>query len=259
MKPILKTVPLFSKYQNLLQAFSTRVGGFSKAPYDSLNLGMHSGDHRPSVLQNRRLFFKELHVPEERLVFPEQIHSANVQLVKKPGIVMKCDALITSEKDLFLTIQTADCFPVFLFDPQAKAIGIVHSGWRGTAVNIVQKTIWHMEDRLNCRAENMIAAIGAGVQQSCYQVDTETASHFEAKYCLPDGPGHFKLDVQGAITDQLLTAGLRKENMEIDKTCTHCATKRYYSYRRDGKQSGRMMGVIGVRGKESGHKMEDRR
>ncbi len=247
MKPIFKTFSLFSKYQNLLQFFSTRRGGFSKAPYDGLNLGMHSGDDKQSVVQNRRLFFQELRIPEGRLVFPEQVHSANVQLVMNPGIVPECDALITPEKNLFLTIQTADCFPVFLFDPVAEAIGIVHSGWRGTAAHIVPKTIALMEEKLNGRAENMMAALGPGVQQSCYQVDTETASHFDETYCQPDGPGHFKLDVQSAVADQLLKAGLKRENLEVDKTCTHCAADRYYSYRRDGKQSGRMMGVIGMR------------
>ena len=259
MKPIFKTFPLFSKQQNLLQAFSTRLGGFSQAPYDSLNLGMHSGDDRKTVAQNRDLFFDRLKVPREGLVFLEQVHSANVQLIKNPGIVPACDALITSEKNLFLTIQTADCFPVFLFDPQTEAVGIVHSGWRGTAANIVQKTISLMEDRLNCRAENMIAGIGPGVQQSCYQVDTETASHFDAKYLLADGPGHFKLDVQGTIVEQLLASGIERENMEADKTCTHCATGHYYSYRRDGKNSGRMMGVLGMRGKASSIKYQDER
>jgi len=247
MTDFTQTASLFSKYKNLLQAFSTRLGGFSAAPYDSLNLGMHSGDDKQLVAQNRRLFFKQLNIPEDRLVFPEQVHSANVQLVSESGIVAQCDALITSEKNLFLTIQTADCFPIFLYDPSAQAVGIVHSGWRGTAANIVQKTISLMENRLHCRAENMIAAIGVGVQQSCYQVDTETASHFDAKYGLPDGPGHFKLDVQSAIADQLFKAGLSQKNIEIDKTCTHCAADRYYSYRRDGKESGRMMGVIGMR------------
>ncbi len=251
MEPFIQSFSLFSKYQNLLQVFSTRAGGFSKAPYDSLNLGMHSGDDKETVAQNRRLFFKQLQIPEDRLVFPEQVHSANVHLVQKPGVVPACDALITSEKDLFLTIQTADCFPVFLYDPQAGAVGIVHSGWRGTVANIVPKTISLMENKLNCRSENMIAAIGPGVQQSCYQVDTETASHFDAKYLLPDGPGHFKLDVQGAVAGQLLKAGLKRESMEIDNTCTHCAADRYYSYRRDGKQSGRMMGVIGMCGASS--------
>ncbi len=247
MEPFIQSYSLFSKYQTLLQVFSTRSGGFSKAPYNSLNLGMHSGDDKKTVTQNRDHFFKSVNIPKERLVFPEQVHSANVHLVSKPGVIAKCDALITSERNLFLTIQTADCFPVFLFDPRAGAIGIVHSGWRGTAAHIVPKTISLMENKLNCRTGNMLAAIGPGVQQSCYQVDTETASRFDAKFLLADGPGHFKLDVQGTIVEQLLASGIERENIEVDKTCTHCATDRYYSYRRDGKQSGRMMGVIGMR------------
>jgi len=246
MNPTFQTFSQFSQYKNLLQVYSTRKGGYSKAPYHSLNLGMHSGDYKPTVEKNRRFFLNQLNIPQQRLVFPEQVHSDHVFQATSPGIVPACDALITAEKNLFLTIQTADCFPIFLYDPQTEAVGIVHSGWRGTSKNIVGKTILLMEEKLNCNSRDIIAGIASGVQQSCYQVDEKTASHFDETYLIADGPGHFKLDVQGNIIDQLKDAGLARQNIQQDTTCTHCASDLYYSYRRDGLHSGRMMGVIGM-------------
>ncbi len=240
----------FSCFQNrpgLLQAFSTRKGGLSQAPFDTLNLGLHTTDDRESVHKNRTLYFEALNIPSNRLVFPEQVHSDHVRAVEKPGVVSRCDALITQTRNLFLTIQTADCFPVFLLDPQIQAVGIVHSGWRGTAKNIVGKTVALMEKEYKAKPEHIIAAIGPGVQQACYQVDAQTASHFSGSVLLPDGMDHFKLDVQQAIVRQLQDAGLSERQIERDKTCTHCAADLYFSYRRDGHQSGRMMGVIGLR------------
>jgi len=235
----------FKARSELLQINSTRIGGFSSAPYHSLNLGMHSGDDVKTVKLNRSSFFNTLSISEDRLVFPKQAHSDNVQWVQKPGIISACDSLITNVPNLFLTIQTADCFPVFLFDPIQQVVAIIHSGWRGTAKNIVTKTINLMLKKGNSLPEDILAGIGPGVQQSCYQVDEKTGSHFDNTYLMPDGPGHFKLDVQGTILDQLLNSGIKKEQIEVDGTCTHCAEELYYSYRRDGQHSGRMMGVIG--------------
>ncbi len=240
------TFSLFQNQPRLVQAFSTRKGGVSFPPYGALNLGLHTGDKRENVYKNRALYFEALHIPQDKLVFPEQVHSDCVKVVDKPGKVSRCDALIARNSNLFLTIQTADCFPVFLYDPQARVVGIIHSGWRGTARNIVGKTIALMESECNVNPERIIAAIGPGVQQSCYQVDDQTASHFNERDLVPDGIGHFKLDVQGAIVRQLQNAGVADERMERDTTCTHCETDLYYSYRRDGHQSGRMMGVIGM-------------
>lgn len=238
---------LFNDISNLTQAFSTRQGGFSREPYTGLNLGMHTNDNLSDIRKNRQLFFKHLNVSPNQLVFPEQVHSDNVQIVQEPGIVKDCDALITNQRNLFLTIQTADCFPVFFYEPQQEVVALVHSGWKGTAKNIAAKTIQLMVNNFSCRPQKILAGIGPGVQQSCYQVDQPVAEFFEKRFLIPDGNAHFKLDVQGAIYHQLLQEGLTDENIERDTACTHCASDLYYSYRRDGINSGRMMGVIGLR------------
>lgn len=241
------TFDIFKPFNKLFHVFSTRIGGISVAPFDGLNLGLHTADNPQDVKKNRRLFFEKLSISRDRVVFPEQVHSSKVQIVSKPGIVEKCDGLITSQKNLFLSVQTADCFPVFLYDPNKEVIALIHSGWRGTASNICGETILMMKDRLGCNPHDILAAVGPGVQQNCYQVDEKTAAHFASAFLLPDGEKHYKLNVQEAIVAQLREKGVPAAQIEIDSTCTHCAVQLYYSYRRDGAKSGRMMGIIGIR------------
>ncbi len=249
MKPVIKFYTLFNSLPGLIHGFSTRQGGVSLPPFDSLNLGLSTPDDPQAVSKNRKLFFKTLGIPAERVVFPEQVHSDTIKIVRQPGNVAKCDALITDRPNLYLSIQTADCFPVFLVDPQKDIVAIVHSGWQGTARNIVGKTIRKMKVLFNVRAENILAVIGPGVQKNCYQVDGSVIPYFDPDFYKDDGPGHYLLDLQGAIRQQILNEGVPQQQVETDPDCTHCRSDLYYSYRRDGQRSGRMMGIIGLREK----------
>lgn len=246
-KPLIKTFKIFQELPELVHGFSTRVGGLSQPPFDSLNLGLSTPDDTDVVKKNRHLFFESMGISETMVAIPQQVHSSHVKIAEQPGVYSQCDALISAQPNLFLTVQTADCFPVFIFDVYQKVVAIVHSGWRGTAQNIVGKTIRLMQDKFASRPQNMLVAIGPGVQQSCYQVDEQTAQHFEQKFLLPDVPGHFKLDILANIIEQIQKEGVLLNNLEWETTCTHCAADLYYSYRRDGKQSGRMMGLIGLK------------
>lgn len=239
----------FSIFKDLpvIHGFSTRKGGVSKGPFSSLNLGLHTKDNAESVKENRTIFFKQLGLKSENLVFPQQIHSAHIKTATTAGIVSGCDALVTGTKGLVLTIQTADCFPVFIFDPLKNVCAIIHSGWRGTAAAVVPETIKRMQREFGCSALNLLAAVGPGIQQKNYQVDEITAGHFEKEFIRKDGPGHFRLDIQSAIRKQLTDSGISKYHIETDKTCTFESVDLYYSYRRDGNKSGRMMGVIALR------------
>ncbi|MBD3223676.1 MAG: peptidoglycan editing factor PgeF [Caldithrix sp.] len=242
-----KTFAILSRYPGLIHGFSTRRNGYSRDWYESLNLGMHTQDDPGLVRKNRNLFYKSLHIIEDQIVYPQQVHGDHVAYCTKPGTVPHCDALITDRKSLFLSIQTADCFPVFLFDPATESVGLIHSGWRGTSEDIVGKTILKMQNTFNAIPSNLIAAIGPGVQQRCYQVDSKTAHHFEARFYKDDGPGHYLLDIQSVLVEQLVSRGVHRSKIELDDTCTHCADHLYYSYRRDGLNAGRMMGIIGMR------------
>lgn len=238
---------ILKSHLSLVHAFSTRIGGFSKDPYHSLNLGLTCRDNPDIVKKNRNIFFNYLSLPQDRLVFPVQIHSDNIQIINSPGILNNCDALITQKPNLFLTIQTADCFPIFVFDPITRTIAIIHSGWKGAAKNIAGKTIQKMKTELGVNPCNLLAVIGPGVQMKNFQVDEPVYNHFEPKYFTPDGPDHYKMDLQKAIYDQLTTAGLSEQSIERSADCTYEKEEFYYSYRRDGQNSGRMMGIIGLR------------
>jgi len=180
------------------------------------------------------------------IAIPRQTHSANVEIVHKPGIYKDRDALVTKVPGVILTIQTADCFPVFIYDPIKHVCAIVHSGWRGTVQNIVGNTIEKMISVFNCISENILIAIGPGIQQDNYQIDIKTAYNFEKDFLKDDGDNHFKLDIQGKIIDQIKKTGIKKHNIEFDTRCTFEEQDLFYSYRRDGSNSGRMMGVMGL-------------
>ncbi len=105
-----------------------------------------------------------------------------------------------------------------------------------------------MQEHFGCRPQHIRAIIGPGISQKNYQVDTDTARNFDARHCLPDSPGHYLLDVGGAIVQQLLDSGLKQEHIETDRRCTFENDTLFYSYRRDGKRSGRMMAVLGLTG-----------
>ncbi len=240
---------IFKPYTSLIHAFSTRQGGHSVAPYQTLNLGFTCGDDPQNVQKNREIFFNFLSISQDRLVCPVQIHSDGIQIVDSPGIVNNCDALITRTQNLYLTVQTADCYPIFVFDPLTKTIAIIHSGWKGAAVNIAGKTIQKLKDDFYVDPGNLLAAIGPGVQMENFQVDNSVYRQFNSKYFISDGPGHYKMNLQQTIYDQLVTAGIREEQIERNQDCTYGKEKLYYSYRRDGRDSGRMMGVIGLHSK----------
>ena len=236
----------FSIFNNkpVVHANSTRVGGFSNPPFNSLNLGLHTTDDPTAVKKNRDLFFSKVAAQKNSLVFPQQIHSDTIRIVNDPGVIPETDALITGKKGLALTIQTADCFPVFIYEQKKNVCAIVHAGWRGTAKKIVLKTIKIIKVKFGGNPGDMFIGIGAGIQQKNYQVDDITANNFHRIFLLPDGDSHYKLDIQGAILQQIRECGVPDNQVEADPTCTFEAEELYYSYRRDGRNSGRMMGII---------------
>ncbi len=239
------TFEIFKNYP-LIQAFSTRKGGFSNNYFASLNLGLSTNDIREDVLKNRNSFFSFLGIRNEQLALPVQVHSSNVAIINSPGRVDNCDSIITSKTKIVLTIQTADCFPVFIYDRLKNIIALIHSGWRGTSQNITGKTINLLKKSFDSTAENLLVAIGPGIQQKNYQVDKKTAPFFDKDFLQKDGQNHFRLDIRGAIFKQLKNQSIPLKNIEVAADCTFENEKLYYSYRRDGQNSGRMMGILGI-------------
>jgi len=266
----------FKKLPWLVHGFSTRTGGLSTLNgRRALNLGFLDWDSRENVLENRRLFQSAVAGKEFTLLTTQQIHSDVVQTV--PGLAAppcKGDALATNRAGLLLAVQTADCVPILLVDPQKRAVAAIHAGWRGTLARIAEKAVGRMQLEFGTKPSGLFAALGPAIGPCCYEVGAELVTKFTAQFA--DGAGYFDeprsgeepnplqwlnmappghqpppknvhLDLRKANRSQLLAAGLRPQNIFASDLCTACRTDLFFSYRKEGAQSGRLLSVIGVR------------
>jgi YfiH family protein len=234
---------IFEQFPEIIAAQSTKLGGVSPARY-SMNLSSHVGDDPAKVSENRQLFFAAIGVPlNTKQVYQNQVHSGNVQVVHgDEGVVKENDALITADSNVLLGATVADCTPILLYDPSSKLIAAVHAGWRGTEQMIALNTVRKMIE-LGAKPESMYAFIGACASVDKYEVGLEVATLFESKHTKDLGDGKFLLDVRAANLDQLLYAGIPREQIEVSELCT-ISDERLHSYRREGKKAGRMLAVI---------------
>jgi YfiH family protein len=234
---------IFAQFPEIIAAQSTRIGGVSPEPL-GMNLSSHVGDKQENVDENRRRFFTAIGVPGgTKTVYQNQVHSANVHFVHgDEGIVKESDALITAQPNVLLGVTVADCTPILLYEPKAKLIAAIHAGWRGTEQMIALATVRKMIE-LGGSPEKIFAFIGASASGEKYEVGLEVATLFEEKHVVDLHNGKFLLDVKAANLDQLLFAGVPKNQIEVSPLCT-ISDERLHSYRRDGKRSGRMLAVI---------------
>ncbi|CAN5469078.1 peptidoglycan editing factor PgeF [soil metagenome] len=238
---------LFRKYPELVFGISTKEekNSFSPAPL-FLNMGLSVGDDEKNVKNNRELFFKELKINYDEVVYQKQVHSCNIKIAKEPGFIMNNDSLISNKEELFLAVQVADCAPVFIYDPVNKVFAGIHSGWKGAECNISGKTIESMYNSFNSKPADLIAYTGPCISVNNYQVGIEFKKVFKDKYFdVRDENLYF--DLKGVIFDQLLAAGLKKENIEMSDCCTFGDRNDFHSHRREKGNTGRMMGIIGLR------------
>ena len=244
----------------IMQAFSTRLGGLSELPYASLNLGLGSGADRPRVLGNRARFARSIGINPRDLVTLRQVHGNRVVVLTEatdPQLMRGTpgDGLLTNRPDLPLGIITADCFPVVLAAPHVPAVGIVHAGRKGTAAGVVSTAIALMSQAFDAPPEALFVAIGPGIGRCCYEVDEASAEPFQTQFTLneavyrPSRPGHLYLDLQQAIVQQLRQAGVPSTHVWRADLCTACHLHWFYSYRREGPRSGRMLNVVMIRPK----------
>jgi polyphenol oxidase len=264
----------------LMQGFSTRCGGFSEQyGGGALNLGFTSDDPAKTVERNRSLFLRSLEATRStRLVTLKQIHSDIIHFIEEaPEAPLNGDGILTRTPGVLLGIQTADCLPVLIADPEKNAVGAFHAGWRGTLARIVEKGVGAMRARFGSDPRKMIAAIGPGIHQCCYAVGDEVIDLFRTRFAYADdlfkevydtepvrmkypmlfltarAPGHsnigpqIHLDLAEANRRQLLDAGLSAGNIEVMQHCTSCNTGMFFSHRGEHGWTGRMLAVVGVR------------
>ncbi len=169
----------------------------------------------------------------------KQIHSNLVLLAARPGFIGEGDALITDQPGLAITIRTADCYPIFLADSQNKAIAAIHAGWRGTAGEIVIKTLEKMRSEFGTQPSDISAAIGPGIGVCCYEVGEDVSKQFGFAV-------RTHLDLMSENRKQLESVGVPARNIEALGVCTFCDTERFFSYRREKEKAGRMTSFIRI-------------
>jgi YfiH family protein len=179
----------------------------------------------------------------------KQTHSANVVAASAlTGSIGEGDALITEAPGAMVGVKTADCLPILLVDPQERAVGAVHAGWRGTVANVAGKTVEKMGASFGTKGEALHAAIGPGIGVCCYEVGPEVAVQFQSLFPeRNDLDRRTHIDLVEANRRQLLAAGLLPARIYVAGLCTACTGAEFHSFRRDGEKAGRMLSIVGLR------------
>lgn len=229
------------RLKEIMHGFSTRKGGVSLAPYNSLNLGFNTKDNPLHTEKNREHFFRVMGVSSAQLAIPQQVHGTRIEVVTKSGMYPETDALVTQVPGIVLVIQVADCVPLFFYDPLQRVVGLVHSGWKGSRDKLVLQVIRLFSKEFGSRPSNIVAWIGPSIGPCCYEVDQDVAFFF---------PGYVKdhkLDLWTWNRDLLVQAGLSPHHIRMSRLCTVCHSEWFFSHRKSGGETGRMMALIGLK------------
>lgn len=199
----------------------------------------------PLTVTQRAYLQKKCGVAITQVFWRKQIHGDNIlEAHGGAGASKGCpdaDAYITDEKNLPIAIRTADCVPVFIFDPRRRVIGLAHAGWKGTDKAIAAKTVQRMQEKYASQPSDLKIVFGPSIRECCYQVGAEFRDYFPAY--VQDRGGLLYLDLIAANRDQLLQESVWQANIFDSGICT-CCNKNYFSFRRDGIKAGRMISLM---------------
>ena len=239
--------------------FSTRLGGVSPAPWDSLNLGISRGDSDENVRENYRQFCAAVGVTAESTVFTQQTHSENIRLVTaqdtgkgllRPRDYTEVDALITDTPGLSLVVFSADCGTILLYDPVQEAIGAVHAGWRGVASGLAAKTVRRMQEAFGTEPGDLLAATGPSIGACCFETDDDVPEAMRRAlgaaaepYMVRRGE-KWHIDLKGINALWLRQAGVQR--IDVCPDCTGCHPERWWSHRKMGDRRGAQAALIAL-------------
>ena len=244
----------FKSNPHIVHGIFTRNGGTSTGSFNTLNIGMNSGDDPLSVSNNRKLIIKKMGM--KPLIFLNQVHGDDIKVLKKddndlsenflPGIESyTADGIITNIKDVFLVIQVADCQAVMLYDVKKKVVANIHSGWQGSVKNIIGKCLEKMILEFGCQPENIIAGISPSLGPCCSEFVNYKDEIPQSlwKYKIEDKDYFNFWDMSVA---QLMDKGVKKQHIENMEICTKCNTDIFYSYRKENL-TGRFACMISMK------------
>lgn len=244
----MRSPSLFSPFTHIAAAQSTRHGGVSPAPYHSMNLGKNTPDSAENVAENRRRFCDALGFEPAQMAWSKQVHGSQIRHALEPGGSEGFDALVTNTPGILLCVSVADCTPILVLDARQNAVAAIHAGWRGTVAGIVEKTLQFMADSFGTRGEDCFAYVGACIDACSFEVGDAVAAEFSENFKHFDtGRGKFFVDLKRANTAQLQAFGVPENQIEISPFCTMVHDSDFFSHRKSGGQTGRGLGVIGLR------------
>lgn len=256
------TFPILSDIDGIRHLFSTRIGGVSKGIYESMNLSYQRGDDPECVDENFRRIAAIMETTPDAIVCGKQTHTTNIRKVSvqdcgkgvtKPVDYDDIDGLVTNEPGIVLCTSFADCVPLYFVDPVKKAIGLAHSGWRGTVGHMGACMVKRMVEEYGSDPENIIAVIGPSICSDCYEIGEDVACQVreafpEGKVLLPGkAEGKYQLDLWEANRQVLLHAGILQEHLEITDVCTCCNSDLLFSHRASHGQRGNLCAFLKLR------------
>lgn len=258
------TWPEFEKIPGFVHGFSTRLGGVSEGIYSSMNLSFTRGDKEEAVRENYNRISAALGFSPEDIVTSDQAHTANVRVITaedrgngitKPRPYTDVDGMITNVPGLVLATFYADCVPLYFADPVHKAVGLSHSGWRGTAAGIGAVTVKELQKHYGTRPEDIYAAVGPSICQDCYEVSEDVILEFQKTFSRElwkdifyrKENGKYQLNLWEANRQILLGAGILPEHISMPNLCTCCNPEFLYSHRASQGKRGNLGAFLGIK------------
>lgn len=245
----------------VVNSFTTRSGGVSRSPFDSLNISYNVGDKESCVIENRKVILNILGIDYRCAVSAQQVHKDKITVVKKEDKgkgafkysngIAESDALITNISGIPLLMCYADCVPIFILDPIKKAIALIHSGRRGTELELTLKTLFKMKKIFGTNSHSCLAAIFPSIGPCCYHIrnqneidDWLSKYKFDTKVVFKKNSGEWSLDLRRANYLQLIKGGVEEKNIFVNEICTADHPEFFFSYRRDIGNTGRMAAIF---------------
>lgn len=241
---------------DMIAGFSTRNGGVSRPPYNSLNLGLGTDDQLANVEGNRATFTRTFGLSPHQLLTVKQVHGENILLIDEQNpdlshfLTVEVDAIVTNQTDIMIGVLTADCFPLLIWHAEKKIIAVIHAGWRGAANGLIAKVVQTIHTNFDCPVAELQAAVGPGVGAHDYEVDRPVRDAFRQgtgfwnEISKETRLGHWNLNIPLSCQLQLEQSGLKPHNIEITKECTCCHPELFFSHRRDNGVTGRQLSFM---------------
>lgn len=252
------TYPLLEHTGVVTHGFSTRLGGVSTGYCSTMNISTTRGDDPKAIEENKRRLATAIGVDADSFTYTNQTHTTNVAVVEpkdRGRRFLETDGLVTNVPGICLVTFYADCVPLYFVDPVKKAIGLSHSGWRGTVHKMGKVTVETMRDAYGTRPEDVIAAIGPSICQDCYEVSEEVIEQFRNNFekslwselFYRKENGKYQLNLWKANQAVLMEAGIKKENIAVTNVCTHCNPDILFSHRTTGDQRGNLSALLALK------------